>query len=181
MKKLHYKIALLSSAFGLVVLAVGVFVLYYYISRNDRDNVEYSLNSVTKEISMIIDNKLELMDNQAVTFISNQDMIRCLKNLTYSDDRNEDYEASVQNSLMEIRRYVDSSFVSGNYYRFCAFTRSGNLFSGNEDRVLNPEVIAGRIEKLDWLDEVEEAAGRRVILPLHKAVSYTHLTLPTKA
>ncbi len=168
MKKLHYKIALLSSAFGLVVLAVGVFVLYYYISRNDRDNVEYSLNSVTKEISMIIDNKLELMDNQAVTFISNQDMIRCLKNLTYSDDRNEDYEASVQNSLMEIRRYVDSSFVSGNYYRFCAFTRSGNLFSGNEDRVLNPEVIAGRIEKLDWLDEVEEAAGRRVILPLHK-------------
>lgn len=168
MKKLHYKIALLSSAFGLVVLAVGVFVLYYYISQNDRDNVEYSLNSVTKEISMIIDNKLELMDNQAVTFISNQDMIRCLKNLTYYDESDEDYASSVQNSLMEIRRYVDSSFVSSNYYRFCAFTRSGNLFSGNEDRVLNTEVIAGRIGKLDWLDEVEEAAGRRVILPLHK-------------
>ncbi len=168
MKRFHYKIALLCSVFGLVTLLISVAFIYYYAYSHYLQNAQGMLNNASKEISMQLDNKLDLMDVQAVSFVSNQEMIRNLKNLTYLNDQYTENDEQINGSIMFIRQTVYNNYVSNNYFRFSVFNVRGNLFTENDDRILNTEVLADRIKQLTWLKKARERGGKMVVLPVHK-------------
>ncbi len=168
MKRFHYKIALLCSFFGLVTLLISVVFIYRYAYSYYLQNAQVMLNNASKEISMQLDGKLNQMDIQAVSFVSNQEMIRNLKNLTYLNGQYTEDNEQINRSIMFMRQNVYNDYVSNNYFRFCVFNVMGNLFTENDDRVLNTKVLTDRIKNLTWLKKAREQEGRMIVLPVHK-------------